>query len=257
VELRMGRQLTGENGISVSTGKVYSFPSHSHSYFELVLYHPFQGNILVNDTPLSANRPFAVLMTPADIHAIALEGKDADFIKIAFLPELLGNYLTNRLSGRPFYAAAEDTTLQALFEKMTEHRPYEELHLLLRGLLLCLLDVAEPLSTPPATQGSRMISRAIGIIHEEAHTNLTLTALAKRLSVSYHHLSASFTEQLGISFSAYLADVRLRNAKALLQNGGLSVTEVCYECGYRNLSHFLRSFKRKYGKTPKMYQKSR
>ena len=253
--LRMGRQLVGESGITVSTDTVHSFPVHSHTYYELILYPPFAGAVTVNDTILTPDRGFAVLMTPADLHSVRLDGSPASLVKIAFAPDLPGRHLLDRIGGRPLYVMTEGTPLRALFERISEKRPFEEQKILLRTLLLCMLDSGHSLPALPATTGSSTVAKAIGIIHDEAHTDLTLAALAERLNISYQHLSASFSEQLGLSFSAYLTDIRLRNAKQLLDNTELSVTEICFECGYHNLSHFLRSFKKKYGTTPKEYRK--
>lgn len=253
--LRMGRQLVGESGIKISVNTVHSYPVHSHTYYELLLYPAFDGTVTVNDMEIRADHAFAVLMTPADLHGVRLEGGSAPSVKIAFAPDLPGKHLLERLRGLPLYAAAEGTPLPDLFERISEERPHEEQNILLRALLLCMLDSGHSLPAPPAAFGNSTISRAVGIIHDEAHTALSLAILAERLNVSYQHLSSLFTEHLGLSFSAYLADVRLRNAKQLLDDSDLSVTEICYECGYRNLSHFLRSFKKKYGVTPKASRK--
>lgn len=255
--LRMGRSLVGEHGLSVSLGKAFSYPVHSHSYFELILYHPFEGQVRINETVLKASQSFAVLMTPADLHGIEVWGASSDLLKIAFAPDLPGSYLLERLQSHPVLVTAPDNALTCLFEKLAEERPLQERILLLRALLLCLLEAGEPLPALPAAHGSKLILEAVSILQEEAHTDLTLGTLATRLNVSYQHLSTLFTTHLGLSFSAYLADIRLRNAMQMLHDSELSVSEICYECGYRNLSHFLRSFKQKFGITPKTYRKSK
>ena len=253
--LRMDRSLVGESGVTVSVSPIHTFPIHSHTYYELILYFPFSGTVTVNDTALQTDHAFAILMTPADLHSVRLDGDPAPSVKIAFAPDLPGKHLLERIGGHPLYAAVDGTPLPALFESISRERPLEEQKILLRALLLCMLDNGRFLPALPGAHGNGIISQAVGIIHDEAHTDLTLAALAERLNVSYQHLSTLFTEHLGLSFSAYLADIRLRDAKQLLDNSELSVTEICFECGYRNLSHFLRSFKKKYGMTPKEYRK--
>ena len=255
--LRMGRSALGESGLSVSIGSVHSFPIHTHAYFELILYHPFQGQVRVNDTILQPTQSFAVLMTPADLHGVEVTGKSCQSLKIEFAPDLPGSYLLERLQEHPLLATVEGGPLAYLFEKIAQERPTQERILLLRALLLCLLEEGKPLPALPSAHSNDLILRAVSILQEEAHTDLTLAVLAARLSVSYQHLSSLFSTHLGLSFSAYLADIRLRNALQLLDSGELSVTEICYECGYRNLSHFLRSFKRKFGVTPKTYRKNK
>ncbi|MGB1004752.1 MAG: helix-turn-helix domain-containing protein [Salibacteraceae bacterium] len=41
----------------------------------------------------------------------------------------------------------------------------------------------------------------------------------------------------------------------LLKNTSLSTTEIAYECGFADQSHFIRTFKNLNGFTPKQYQK--
>ena len=57
-----------------------------------------------------------------------------------------------------------------------------------------------------------------------------------------------------MGFSKYLSDMRLRRAERMLAETELSVTEICLECGYGNLSHFLRVFKSAYNATPTEYR---
>ncbi|MBQ8357946.1 MAG: helix-turn-helix transcriptional regulator [Clostridia bacterium] len=255
-ELRMSPALTGKNGLQISVGKVFPFPIHSHSYYEMILYRPFDGFVTVNGRQIPANRPFALLMTPTDLHSVTLTGAQcSNFIKAAFTADALGGYLTKRLTGGLLAFPPEGDTILHLFEKLSVPRPHEALALLLRALVLLLAEAGETLPSAPAARSNALMAAATAIIGDEFETDLTLEHLAQRLNVSYQHLSACFLKHLGLSFSAYLSDIRLRHAGALLQSSTLSVTEICYACGYRNLSHFLRSFKKKFGVTPKTYRK--
>ena len=56
------------------------------------------------------------------------------------------------------------------------------------------------------------------------------------------------------SFSAYLREVRLRNAAQLLARQPLTVREVSLLVGYRQLAHFAKAFRRRYGVTPARYR---
>jgi spermidine/putrescine transport system substrate-binding protein len=60
-------------------------------------------------------------------------------------------------------------------------------------------------------------------------------------------------KSLGYSLNSENAD-EITEAAELLRETGLSVTQICYACGYRNLSHFLRCFKRKYGMSPMQFR---
>lgn len=249
----MSSALTGQQGIRVSRGNVFSFPVHSHSYFELILYQPFVGHVQVNDNRLSAQAPLALLMTPSDLHSITVMGETAPFIKIAFLQGMAGEYLLEQLTAPRLLSPVPDQ-VHRLFQKMAEERPHAELIILLRALLLEMVEGSVALPAPTVSGKSALMTEAMTVIGDAFQQDLTLEGLALRLNVSYQHLSSLFHKQLGVTFSAYLTDIRLRHAAALLSDSSLSVTEICYACGYRNLSHFLRSFKKRYGATPKQYR---
>jgi AraC-like DNA-binding protein len=53
----------------------------------------------------------------------------------------------------------------------------------------------------------------------------------------------------------WLKNKRLDFAKSLLTNSNLSISEICYESGFKNTSHFNTIFKEKYELPPKKYRK--
>jgi AraC family transcriptional regulator len=77
----------------------------------------------------------------------------------------------------------------------------------------------------------------------------TLSALARSVGMSMFHFARLFTELVGRPPHRYLADVRLAAARAMLEEGR-SVTDTCFACGFGNLSHFSRSFARRFGAPP-------
>ena len=85
--------------------------------------------------------------------------------------------------------------------------------------------------------------------------NLTLGSVAEHLYITPQHLSNTFKANMGINFSEYLSAVRLRYAEKLLLETDANITEICALCGYRNFSHFLRSFKKTYGRSPLKHKK--
>ena len=252
--IHMNRSLAGKEGIRISTGEVYSFPPHYHDYYEMLLYEPFRGVLSVNDHAPETSEALVILMTPSDLHAIAPQST-SPFIKIAFTEVALGDYLLASLKGA--ICSPVDPLLRNLFDAVLMAATYEECEILLRAIVLCLLYHGTPLPSPHRTSADETIRQATAILLNEFATEITLLDLASRLNVSYRHLSVSFQTKLGISFSDYLQSIRLHHAKALLKNTDLPITEVCFRAGYRNLSHFLRVFKKNVGATPKEYRKMR
>jgi AraC family transcriptional regulator len=82
--------------------------------------------------------------------------------------------------------------------------------------------------------------------------DLRLGELARAIGMSTFHFARLFVELVGVPPHRYLLEVRLRAAAAMLRDGR-SVTDTCFACGFNNLSHFSRSFARRYGCSPSAY----
>lgn len=87
------------------------------------------------------------------------------------------------------------------------------------------------------------------ILHEEG-TDYSLKSLSLTLDIHPIHLSREFSRYFGTSLGNYLRLVKLNKAFHLLATKQFSMTEVCYQCGFYDQSHFISSFKRIYNSTP-------
>lgn len=81
--------------------------------------------------------------------------------------------------------------------------------------------------------------------------------LAELSHLSVSHLQKLFKSEIGTSPIAYLRDLRLEKARALLEKEDkyLNINEVGRLVGMPNDSHFTRDFKKKFGATPSEYRK--
>ena len=83
--------------------------------------------------------------------------------------------------------------------------------------------------------------------------DLNLVEVAQEAGLSLAYVHALFRDE-GCTASEYLKHERLRVARALLESPAartLSITEVCFESGFSNMSHFSTSFKRAFGLSPR------
>ncbi|MBP1992268.1 response regulator transcription factor [Paenibacillus eucommiae] len=92
-------------------------------------------------------------------------------------------------------------------------------------------------------------------IREHLHMPLTLSDVSKAACVSPHHLSHLFSEKAGVTFVEYMTELRVEEAKRLLQNPGAKIYEVGEQVGYQNWKHFSRVFKEVTGVNPNDYKK--
>ena len=84
--------------------------------------------------------------------------------------------------------------------------------------------------------------------------NITLTGLSEKYSISTGHLSTLLKEQLGLSFSEYLASKRIQKAKELLVDEKLSVDAIAAMVGYGDYFYFTKVFKKTAGMSPSKYR---
>jgi AraC-like DNA-binding protein len=82
--------------------------------------------------------------------------------------------------------------------------------------------------------------------YAESHT---LTSVARSVGMSPYQFARVFSQLAGLPPHQYLLSVRLERAAEMLLDGK-SVTETCFDVGFSNLSHFTRSFQRRFGCRP-------
>jgi AraC-like DNA-binding protein len=80
-----------------------------------------------------------------------------------------------------------------------------------------------------------------------------LPALAAMIGMSETKMKQLFKQTFGDSIYNYFQKVRMEEAAFLLKQGGYSVSQVGFELGFTNLSHFSRLFESHYGTTPKKF----
>ena len=95
----------------------------------------------------------------------------------------------------------------------------------------------------------------IRYINESYQENITLQMLAKKEFMSQSYFSRMFQKEMGVTFTEYLTEIRLSHAVNLLSDKDKTVTDVCFETGFRNVNSFIESFKQKYKKTPGQFRK--
>lgn len=105
---------------------------------------------------------------------------------------------------------------------------------------------------------SQEIARAMNFMQANFwRSDMSLERVAEVANMSLFHFSRTFKRLMGLNYSTYLAQLRIDQAKVLLRNRTLSVTEICLTVGYNDLTHFERVFKRIVGKSPTEYRRSR
>lgn len=103
---------------------------------------------------------------------------------------------------------------------------------------------------------SNWLRKAVGIIRERFTEDLTVTAIAKSVSVHPVHLARAFRRQFGCAPAEHVRRLRIKRACELIESTDLPLSEVALSCGFCDQSHFSRLFKRLLGTTPAQYRRT-
>lgn len=84
---------------------------------------------------------------------------------------------------------------------------------------------------------------------------LTLDDIAHEMGMSKYYFSRLFKQAAGSTPYQFFISLRIEKARALLDQGKLSLTEIAHQLNFSDQSHFTRIFKKKYGISPRAYLK--
>jgi len=101
------------------------------------------------------------------------------------------------------------------------------------------------------------IERAMRFVDLNFREHLSLAQVAQEAGMSKYHFCRVFRQQVGLTPGEFVASRRIGHAVELLRDGHRSVTEVCVEIGFKNLTHFGRVFRRLVGQSPSAYRRAR
>lgn len=99
-------------------------------------------------------------------------------------------------------------------------------------------------------QQSDPITEATKYIQHHYAQSLTIEGLARLARMSKSHFIHRFSEQVGYSPIVYLNKYRITQAVEMLKKSKHNIAQIADLCGFTNITHFNRLFKRYTGKTP-------
>lgn len=101
---------------------------------------------------------------------------------------------------------------------------------------------------------SRRVRMVKEHINQHYTQEITLTQMADMVGMSPAAFSRFFKLRTGKTLSDYIIDIRLGFASRMLVDTTKTISEICFECGFNNLSNFNRIFKKKKGFPPKIFR---
>ncbi|MDF2611974.1 MAG: rhaS 9 [Lachnospiraceae bacterium] len=98
--------------------------------------------------------------------------------------------------------------------------------------------------------GNAKLLPILDYINEHLAEEISIDQLSAQFYLSRYYLMHFFKEETGYTIGNYITEKRLLLAKNLVQNGS-SITDACYQSGFKNYSTFSRAFKKAFHTVPK------
>ena len=238
---------------------------HWHSYFLLNLVTEGNSKQLINGREYDLCRGSVILLSPMDFHKnIISENERLEICAVKFLDSVFYDSLIElcELEDFPIVTQLSDNDFEIakqLFSILSaEHANSKRLGSSIFSLSLVrqlvILTLRNTVSESSASKYDTSLKRALIYIHAHFQDPITLSEVAAHIGYSPNYFSSVFKKQTGFAFQNYLQDLRLNFAMNILKFSNISVTEACLKSGFRTLSHFICSFKNKFGETPEHFR---
>lgn len=105
-----------------------------------------------------------------------------------------------------------------------------------------------------ALQDNDRINVIFNFVKEEFKRPIGLSEISEMVNMTNPAFCRYFKKITGKTFTRFVNEYRLAHAAKLLHEKQISITEVCYESGFNNFSHFNKQFKAFTGKSPSTYR---
>ncbi|WP_417887860.1 AraC family transcriptional regulator [Zunongwangia sp.] len=103
-------------------------------------------------------------------------------------------------------------------------------------------------------QDTNRINEVFNFVKQEFKRSISLDEIAEMVNMTVPGFCRYFKKITGKTFTQFVNEYRLSHAAKLLHEQELSITDICYESGFNNFSHFNKQFKKFAGKSPSKYR---
>jgi AraC-like DNA-binding protein/quercetin dioxygenase-like cupin family protein len=267
------RQKVFEQGdfpvkVYVSSGKEYEpIPAHYHSDLELHLICHGSGLYSISGVNYQFEKNSVLVIHKNEVHSPSV-GSKGSIKNISLI--LAARVLKNRPAALAALqsletvhhliltdtqaAAAECLLMWALEE--CEHKDLHWKGTIVNYIeaLLAVLQRASLGHLSGYKDKDPLMQEILSYLNSEFTETISLIEVANRFGLSSYTLSKSFKRYVGMGFREYLIQLRVNEARKLLESTNMTVSAIAYQVGFGSLSAFNSDFLRLTGVTPGAYR---
>lgn len=275
-------RLTTENNVDAESGCHYRFVHgandifypHCHNYYELFMTVSGTVTHWINGVSSELPQGSLVFIRPDDIHGYIYEtpkSVETSYINFAFTKETAeelfayltesfpSDYLINcTMPPTVVVSSTERKRLISLFSELNTVDWNDKNTLKIRARVILADIFTRNFYNIQREHGETMptwLARLAQAMEKPENFAAGIEKLSELSQKSDKHISRNLKKYFGMTPSEYINSLRVNYASNLLINTNTPVIDICYTCGFQNLSYFYRVFKRTYNLSPGDFRK--
>lgn len=261
--------------------KNFSFPGESHDFWEMVYVDSGNVHITAGKTHHTLSQGEVIFHKPNEFHTISSDGKTPSNVfiitfattsknmayfknKKTFLPEKLRHYIKILLNEgmRTFNLPKNNPELYEL--KLSESAPFGGQQIIrstLEQLLIMIIRTEQSsnkshIFPDKESMDNHLVNSVITLLNENIYDRISVDEICRKLNYSKTYISKIFNKHCGCTIIDYYTNLKIKEAKKLIRQGGLSFSEISDMLKFNNPHYFSRVFKKTTNMTPREYYHS-
>ncbi|MEN8138272.1 MAG: AraC family transcriptional regulator [Bacteroidota bacterium] len=250
---------------------------HSHKNFELNMIISGVGRRIVGDNISNFKNNDLVLLGPNLAHSWELLDKEKNETPTSITTHFYENIVDTDIFRIPELNSIKELLNQANVgiqfkgKKLVQIRKEIEILANLKGLdkyiqllkvfnHLLHFDNIEFLSlktehNPKLDKDKEKLNKVYEFVFTNIQEGIILKEVASHVAMAPTSFCRYFKKKTNSPFMQYVKNVRIKMATKMLIETDKTITQICYDCGYKNLANFNHYFKETTGKTPSEYRR--
>ena len=256
--------FTPNSNIIWSSSCVYSKHStiypHNHSFFQYLYVKSGGGKIKIGDVSYELLREHIYIINPESTHEI--ESGEEGLISYEIKFDTSNDELKRAILELPpvLYLPPSETEaiLGAIFNEMRNLQPYQNEMLKIKFHELIFHILRQKNISQKAEQKkvdfSEKFAEILFYMDQHISESINLSTLAKIAHSEKIYFLKQFKKEMGITPMDYLRNLRISEAKKLLEHSDMNITQISTAVGFSSIHHFSSVFTKIAGVTPTEYK---
>ena len=230
--------------------KNYAFAPHKHNCYEVVYFLKGRGVARVGNQDYTVC-PHKYCIVPPDVEHVELLEEDGEILFIGFTAE--SELIADCIS---LYTDTNIRVLPQLEGILQEYKEQSIGYKMASESFLRLFLVEYLRKSRKDDKACVNLDYIKTYLEQYYGRHISFRELAALTGYSYDYFRHVFKNKYGVSPQDYLINVRLEEAKNMLQSTSLSCAQIAVNCGFSNSAQMTMMIKRKFQKTPMELKKA-